>query len=48
MTDEELRKLPDDHKESVERGERMTPEELGKRMYEHNRKKKEKREPRTS
>jgi hypothetical protein len=41
MTDEELRKLLDDHKESVERGRLMTPEELAKRMYEHNRKKKE-------
>jgi len=43
MTQEELRYYLDDHKESVERGRRMTPAELDKRMYEHNRKNKKER-----
>jgi hypothetical protein len=47
MTEEErerLQKRLDEHKESIERGRCMTPEQLAKGMAEHNRKKKEERE----
>jgi hypothetical protein len=43
MTKEKPHKLDDDN-EAVERGKRMTPEELARRMLEHNKKKKEGRE----